>query len=188
MSPEQQVIRASIETARLSLRRLAVGDRAFYCGLYADPAVMRLVGPPLDRARALRAFERLHAGSANSAPGFRVWVIHERGCPEPIGLCGLTARPPGAGSAGLGILLGSCGLARAGERAEVFRAAVAAIEHPGLVAGLTVSMTMSIGVASSEQMGYHWSQLMAAADAALYRAKHKGRNRVELVAAAATHP
>ncbi|MGD9582925.1 MAG: diguanylate cyclase [Lysobacterales bacterium] len=82
-----------------------------------------------------------------------------------------------------GILLGNCGLSRAGERAEAFRVAVAAIAHPDLVAGLTV--TVSIGVASSEQMGYHWSQLMAAADAALYRAKHKGRNRVELVAAAA---
>ncbi|MGD9582923.1 MAG: GNAT family N-acetyltransferase [Lysobacterales bacterium] len=105
MSPETQAIPSSIETARLSLRRLAPGDCEFYCGLYADPVVMRLVGPVLGRTRARRAFDRLHDESRDPVPGFRVWVIHAHGDPEPVGLCGLTEKVPGAGRAELGILL-----------------------------------------------------------------------------------
>ncbi|WP_081848064.1 diguanylate cyclase [Microbulbifer sp. HZ11] len=52
------------------------------------------------------------------------------------------------------------------------------------VAGLNlkdISLTVSIGVAASEQDNYASAiQLFEAADGALYRAKHAGRNRVEL--------
>lgn len=38
--------------------------------------------------------------------------------------------------------------------------------------------TVSVGVAASDQAGYDLERLLALADAALYRAKHAGRNRV----------
>lgn len=47
------------------------------------------------------------------------------------------------------------------------------------VDGHRVSATVSIGTASATQAGYDFDTLYAVADAALYRAKQKGRNRIE---------
>ena len=47
------------------------------------------------------------------------------------------------------------------------------------VDGKRVSATVSIGTASATQAGYDFDTLYAVADAALYRAKQKGRNRIE---------
>lgn len=44
--------------------------------------------------------------------------------------------------------------------------------------GTTIASTISVGVADSTQAGLDFSSLVAAADAALYRAKQQGRNRV----------
>jgi predicted signal transduction protein with EAL and GGDEF domain len=41
-----------------------------------------------------------------------------------------------------------------------------------------IKLTVSIGLASSEHFGYNLNHLYAKADAALYRAKQMGRNRV----------
>ena len=49
----------------------------------------------------------------------------------------------------------------------------------GDVHGQPVAATVSIGIASSTQGGYDFDALYAVADAALYRAKQKGRNRTE---------
>jgi diguanylate cyclase (GGDEF)-like protein len=49
----------------------------------------------------------------------------------------------------------------------------------GEVHGQPVAATVSIGIASSTQGGYDFDSLYAAADAALYRAKQRGRNRTE---------
>lgn len=48
------------------------------------------------------------------------------------------------------------------------------------VDGHPIAATVSIGTASSAQTGYDFDALYASADAALYRAKQKGRNRIEL--------
>lgn len=48
------------------------------------------------------------------------------------------------------------------------------------VEGRAIAATVSIGTASSAQTGYDFDALYASADAALYRAKQKGRNRIEL--------
>lgn len=48
------------------------------------------------------------------------------------------------------------------------------------VDGHPIAATVSIGTASAAQTGYDFDALYASADAALYRAKQKGRNRIEL--------
>lgn len=47
------------------------------------------------------------------------------------------------------------------------------------VDGYPVAGTVSIGIAVTTQTGFDFDALYAAADAALYRAKHRGRNRIE---------
>ncbi|WP_311223268.1 MULTISPECIES: GGDEF domain-containing protein [unclassified Acidovorax] len=70
---------------------------------------------------------------------------------------------------------------------ELARQLCAAVEHTRFdVGGRTVPVTLSIGVVGgSLEPGDSWDGLIAAADEAMYRAKHAGRNRVE--AAAAPH-
>jgi diguanylate cyclase (GGDEF)-like protein len=64
--------------------------------------------------------------------------------------------------------------------AERLREAIAAtIFSPG---GAPRQITVSVGVASLRAPVTSRSQLLAAADAALYRAKHEGRNRVHATA------
>jgi two-component system cell cycle response regulator len=71
------------------------------------------------------------------------------------------------------VVLTDCGLAGALARAEDLRAAVAALEPDG------IPVTASFGVAVSGPARNDLEELFRAADAALYRAKAAGRNRVE---------
>ena len=73
------------------------------------------------------------------------------------------------------ILLPGCSLADARQRCEQLRAAIATVATED---GNTVSA--SFGVASTASSGYELRQLLAHADAALYRAKYAGRNCVVL--------
>lgn len=73
------------------------------------------------------------------------------------------------------VLLPTTTAAEARMVAERLRASVAALDLSGLAAGLRV--TLSAGVAASAP-GMSPDALVAAADAALYAAKHGGRNRV----------
>ncbi|HET9482603.1 MAG TPA: GGDEF domain-containing protein, partial [Xanthomonadales bacterium] len=79
------------------------------------------------------------------------------------------------------LVLEGAGLARAAEVAETLRRAVAAevLEFEGN----RIALTTSIGVAELRD-GVHAADVLARADAALYRAKHGGRDRVELDAPA----
>jgi len=47
-----------------------------------------------------------------------------------------------------------------------------------VVDDLVISVTASIGLASTDSIGYDLQRLCRASDAALYQAKHMGRNRV----------
>jgi diguanylate cyclase (GGDEF)-like protein len=60
--------------------------------------------------------------------------------------------------------------------AERIRLALAA--SPLVMDGVVVSFSASIGVACTDRTGYDLQHLSRASDAALYRAKHMGRNRV----------
>jgi diguanylate cyclase (GGDEF)-like protein len=62
--------------------------------------------------------------------------------------------------------------------AERIRARFASLNM--IVGGMTIAATVSVGVASSEDGEQSLPSLMAAADRALYDAKERGRNRVEL--------
>jgi diguanylate cyclase (GGDEF)-like protein len=75
-----------------------------------------------------------------------------------------------------GIVLPGCGLLDAEQRAERLRVAVNGIVPQYEGEGCSVSA--SFGVASTATSGYELRQLLAHADAALYRAKAAGRDRV----------
>ena len=74
------------------------------------------------------------------------------------------------------ILLPDTGLAEAVMAAERMRAQVDALILQ--YRGETVRVRASLGVASSEVCGLSWQNLVEQSDAALYRAKRGGRNRV----------
>lgn len=77
----------------------------------------------------------------------------------------------------LGLLLPRTGLAGALRLSEKVRAAVG--DEPFDVEGLSLPITMSLGVAAYPEHGTSEKELKAAADTALYRAKRHGGNRVE---------
>lgn len=62
--------------------------------------------------------------------------------------------------------------------AERLRAAITALEVP-IAEQRPVHCTISIGCSLLERDGSCWEDIVGAADRALYRAKHQGRNRVE---------
>jgi diguanylate cyclase (GGDEF)-like protein len=76
------------------------------------------------------------------------------------------------------ILLPGCSLADARQRCEQLRTAIATLVVDTANPGSTISA--SFGVAATSSSGYELRQLLAHADAALYRAKYAGRNCVVL--------
>jgi diguanylate cyclase (GGDEF)-like protein len=87
--------------------------------------------------------------------------------------------PARYGGEELAVVLPHLDLAGAATLAERIREAVASIQVE-TVGGPRLSVTASIGVAALSPDLRTRQQLIAAADSALYRAKHGGRNRVEL--------
>jgi diguanylate cyclase (GGDEF)-like protein len=82
------------------------------------------------------------------------------------------------------LVLPGASIEHAADIAETLRAAV---EREGReVQGRPVALTVSIGVAAWHS-GETDAELMARADAALYRAKHQGRNRVVIADDQSTH-
>jgi len=67
---------------------------------------------------------------------------------------------------------------RAQSMGEAMRAAVMELRMPEPDAD--IRLTVSIGIGFAQQASESGASLLAAADAALYRAKHAGRNRVEI--------
>jgi diguanylate cyclase (GGDEF)-like protein len=87
------------------------------------------------------------------------------------------------------VVLHACDQATATALAERIRERVAAV--PVRTNGPTIALTVSLGVAAGTRQDCGPAALIAAADAALYRAKAEGRNRVAVatddeIAAAAT--
>lgn len=78
----------------------------------------------------------------------------------------------------LAVILPETGKSAAVEAAERIRAQVAELRVPLLAAPGTVAVTISIGVAAYPDDGRSPTELIAAADRALYAAKNDGRNLV----------
>src|SRR5258708_5932009 len=74
-------------------------------------------------------------------------------------------------------ILAETHLSRGVEVAERLREAIEATEIP-TASSITVSITASFGVAESPSCAQTTAELLACADAALYQAKHQGRDRV----------
>jgi diguanylate cyclase (GGDEF)-like protein len=72
-----------------------------------------------------------------------------------------------------------CSPSNAADLAERFRLSVSA--QPIQASGTLIPVTLSVGVAVTSDMK-HADRLLPAADDALYRAKHGGKNRVEVAA------
>jgi diguanylate cyclase (GGDEF)-like protein len=75
-----------------------------------------------------------------------------------------------------GILLVGCTSSQAMATAQRLRIAIESA--PVEDAGRVISLSVSVGVASTDRCGYQLSRLFRESDAALYRAKRTGRNRV----------
>lgn len=71
------------------------------------------------------------------------------------------------------VILPYCGIEMAAQKAERLRAGVEALSEPG-----GAQITASFGVATIPATSASVAELMSASDAALYRAKQEGRNRV----------
>ena len=92
--------------------------------------------------------------------------------------------PARYGGEEMAVLLPQTDLAGAEQGAERMRAAIENMQIPRLDGGGLLPITASFGVASYPAQAAGKTALIAAADAALYRAKRGGRNRVERAEAA----
>jgi diguanylate cyclase (GGDEF)-like protein len=72
--------------------------------------------------------------------------------------------------------------------AERMRAAIETLEVPRVGGGGKVRVTASFGVAAVPESALDREGLIAAADAALYRAKREGKNRVQRANAGVPEP
>ena len=72
--------------------------------------------------------------------------------------------------------------------AERLRAHIAALSIPvrdGIESGPSIKLTISVGVAALDGASRELTEMLAAADAALYYAKETGRNRTHVITATA---
>jgi diguanylate cyclase (GGDEF)-like protein len=97
-----------------------------------------------------------------------------------VALCKRQLRPTDLfgrlGGEEFGILLPDCTREQGLAIADRIRAAIEATPVDG--DGFVVAFSASIGLASTDTSGYGLAELRREADAALYRAKRSGRNRV----------
>jgi RimJ/RimL family protein N-acetyltransferase len=73
-------------TLRLAYRLLNASDEALYAQLYADPEVMKYVGTPLPRERALVSFGKALALTEQAIFQRRVTAIVERSSNKAVGI------------------------------------------------------------------------------------------------------
>jgi len=80
-----------LETDRLCLRRLSMGDLDAVAELYADPEVMRYIGAGGPRTREVTRIKLQELIDAEARQGFGMWATIERETGRFIGECGLSA-------------------------------------------------------------------------------------------------
>lgn len=109
------------------------------------------------------------------AMGDRVLQIAVQTCQSHLRTHDLFGR---LGGEEFGILLPDCSLAQSRLRIEQIRTALAA--QAADAATVSIPISASFGIAHTSVHGYELGKLLIHADAALYRSKHEGRNRVSL--------
>jgi diguanylate cyclase (GGDEF)-like protein len=87
--------------------------------------------------------------------------------------------PARYGGEELAVILPETGLEGAVLLAERMREAITGIQVRGARGGGSLQVTASFGVAAAPESAFDREGLVAVADAALYRAKRAGKNRVE---------
>jgi RimJ/RimL family protein N-acetyltransferase len=87
-----------IRTARLVMRRWRDADREGFAAMNADPAVMRYLRAPLDRAASDASIDRMEILFRRQ--GFGLWALEVAATAEFIGFTGLNPMPDGVPGAG----------------------------------------------------------------------------------------
>ncbi|WP_257166037.1 diguanylate cyclase [Bradyrhizobium sp. SRS-191] len=85
------------------------------------------------------------------------------------------------------VVMPNCAIEEAALRAEELRARVEAL-NISYGDGMLPRVTVSVGVAAYPEAGMDLTEILRVADGALYRAKQKGRNRVELASGGMVPP
>ena len=82
----------ALETGRLTLRRMELGDAGFILGLLNEPSFLLHIGDKGVRTGddARRYIEGVQAGDERF--GFGLWLVERKDGGEPIGICGLLKR------------------------------------------------------------------------------------------------
>ena len=88
-TPASRSVTRRDRQARVRLRSLTESDQDLFCDLYTNPTVMRLIGPPLTRAAALRSFRRALALTRETPMARRFYAIVAAGSDDVLGLCGI---------------------------------------------------------------------------------------------------
>lgn len=149
------------ETARLSLRQLALSDAAFMCRLLNEPSWLLNIGDrgvrtPADAERyiettALQMYQRL---------GFGMYLLESKPDAEPIGLCGLVKRDS-LPDADLGFAL----LPEFWGQGYAFEASAAVMAHARTAFGLSrllaiVTPTNQPSIKLLEKLGFRFQQMI----------------------------
>jgi len=150
-----------VETERLTLRRLEIGDAAFILGLLNDPSFLRFIGDKgvrtLDDAR-----EYISSGPIASYErfGFGLYLTARKDDDVPIGICGLLKR-----DSLMDVDVGFAFLPRFWSKGYALEAASAVMAHGRNVLGLTriVAITSPANEASIrllEKLGMRFESMV----------------------------
>jgi RimJ/RimL family protein N-acetyltransferase len=102
-----------LDTGRMLLRSLAASDATLYCDLYTDAEIMRFIGAPLSRPRALSSFRKA-LQLTRCRPFERLFLaVVEKTTQQAVGLCSIELQGKQAET---GIIL--CAKSRARGRAR----------------------------------------------------------------------
>lgn len=78
-----------VETARLRMRPIAVGDAELYQQLYTDPETMRFIGAPLSPEHAGKSFRSALAGMRRQPIERLFLTVEEKATRTDVGICSL---------------------------------------------------------------------------------------------------
>jgi RimJ/RimL family protein N-acetyltransferase len=104
----------SFETPRVKARLLCEDDLDLYLALYADPEVMRYIGPVLGREEVLAVFETSLGHNRRLGARALYWRVFDRSNDDAsVGLASLVRENSHGVAADVGLML-SCGVRRSG--------------------------------------------------------------------------